>query len=105
MEAINVKDFVNSGIFNSEEEVIREALHYLTQAHPEYRIKLAVYRYKTQDISVGRAAELAGVSHEQMKEILIQHGVQLRLGPASVEEAKEEYEVLSKHFAKKKTTE
>ena len=99
MEMIEVEDFVNSGLFNSKEEVIRNALRSLTQVHPEYRIRLAIYQYQNKNISVGKAAELAGVSFEQMKEILIQHGIQPRLGPESLEDAKEEYETLKKYMS------
>jgi predicted HTH domain antitoxin len=98
MEMMEIEDFVNSGLFNNKEEVIRNALRYLTQAHPEYRIRLAIYHYQKKNISVGKAAELAGVSFEQMKEILIQHGIQPRLGPETLKEAKEEYETLEKYI-------
>jgi len=98
MEMIAVEDFVHSGIFKSGEEVIRDALRHLTQAHPEYRTRLALYRYQKREISVGKAAELAGVSFEQMKEILAQRGIQPELGPETIEEAKTEYETLEKYF-------
>ncbi|MCI0692418.1 UPF0175 family protein [candidate division KSB1 bacterium] len=96
MEMIAVEDFVHSGIFKSREEVIRDALRHLTQAHPEYRTRLALYRYQKREISVGKAAELAGVSFEQMKEILVQRGIQPGLGPETLEEAKKEYETVVK---------
>ena len=40
--------------------------------------------------SLARAAAIAGVSLERMKEILERHDVLLRLGPASIEEARAE---------------
>ena len=98
MEMTEVEDFVRSGIFKNREEVIRDALRHLTRAHPEYRQRVAIYRYQNENISVGKAAELAGVSFEQMKEILAQQGIRPGLGPETVEEAKEEYETLKKYL-------
>lgn len=102
MEIIEIEDFVNSGIFNDREEVIRDSLRHLTQAHPEYRTRLAIYRYQKKNISVGKAAELPGVSFEQMKDILIHQGIRPGLGPESLEGAKEEYETLKKYLNEEK---
>ncbi|MBN2092135.1 UPF0175 family protein [candidate division KSB1 bacterium] len=98
MEMIEIEDFVDAGLFNNKEEVIRHALRSLTQAHPEYRIRLAIYRYQHKNISVGKAAEVAGVSLEQMKELLIQQGIRPRLGLESVADAFEDYQTLKKHI-------
>jgi len=45
------------------------------------------------------AAAIAGVSLEHMKELLEQRGVPLRLGPASVQEARAELAALEKWHA------
>ncbi len=45
------------------------------------------------------AAAIAGVSLERMKEILEQRGVPLRLGPASVQEARAELAALEDRHA------
>ena len=90
MSGITVQDFVNARLYANEEEVIQEALRYLLQNRPELRIALAVHRYQTEDISLGRAAELAGVNTLSMRDILVSRGVTLRLGPATLEEARAE---------------
>ncbi len=41
---IEIENFVESGLFTNREEVIKYALRHLTQAHPEYRLRLAIYR-------------------------------------------------------------
>lgn len=102
MKAITLEDFVDSGIFNDKEEVINNALRHLTQAHPEYRIRLAIYHYQRRGISVGKAAEIAGVSFEQMKDILAQQAIKPRLGPENFAEAKEECESLQNYLKKDK---
>jgi predicted HTH domain antitoxin len=64
---------------------------------------LAVRAYRTQAISLGKAASIAGVSWARMKDILVEHGVQPRLGPETLEELQEEVEVLRKFMAKRET--
>jgi len=51
---------------------------------------MAIYQYTTENISLARAANLAGVSWAQMLDILRKNGVQPFLGPDTVAEAEEE---------------
>lgn len=46
----------------------------------------AAVAYASLDISIGRGAELAGVSRPEFEEILERYGVKPRYGPSSVEE-------------------
>ncbi len=91
---MEARDFVEARLYSSEEEVIREALRYLLRSRPDARIQLAVHRYQTEGLSVAKAASLAGVSWAQMKDILLEKGVQPRLGPETLEEAVSEVETL-----------
>lgn len=59
---------------------------------PDDDLAYAIGRYVLGDVSLGRSAELAGVSRWRMMDVLREHGVELRLGPQSVEEAKAEAE-------------
>ena len=54
------------------------------------RIDIAVQKYVTEPYSVAAAAALAGISFDRMKETLAARGVVLRLGPETLEEAREE---------------
>ena len=92
-------DLVDAGLYPTEQEVINDAIRHLLVVHPGYRITLAVHRYqKDESISLGKAAQLAGVSHEQMQEILADRGVQLRLGPKDKKGAIEEVTTLRRHL-------
>jgi predicted HTH domain antitoxin len=95
------QDFVRAHLYSSEEEVVRDALRHLLRARPDARIQLAVHRYQTEGLSLAKAAELAGVSWAQMKEILLEKGVPPRLGPETVEEAENEAQILRDFFAKR----
>lgn len=73
-------------------------MRHLLRSRPELRIQLAVYQYKTQEISLAKAASLAGVSWAQMKDVLLEQGVDPRLGPDTVEKTQEEVETLRDYF-------
>lgn len=95
---LQVQDFVDARLYKSDQEVIQDALRYLIRGRPDLRVRLAIHRYETEDISLAKAASLAGVSWAQMKEILVAHGVQPRLGPETLEDAEREVDALREYF-------
>lgn len=98
---LTAQDLVNAKLYSSEQEAIDDAFRHLLRARPELRIRLAVHRYETEDISLALAASLAGVSWPEMREILIERNVSVRLGPETVDEAREEVETLRSELAKR----
>jgi predicted HTH domain antitoxin len=99
MRPTEVRDLVEARLYDSEEAVVRDALRHLLRARPDARIQLAAYRYQTEGLSLAKAAELAGVSWAQMREILLEKGIAPRLSPETVEEAEEEARTLREFFA------
>ncbi|MCP4700435.1 MAG: UPF0175 family protein [Gammaproteobacteria bacterium] len=97
----HTEEFVDAHLYQSEEAVIQDAIRHLLRSRPELRIQLAIYRYRTQDISLAKAASLAGMSWMQMKEVLSERGVQLRLGPETMDEAREEVDALRLELGKR----
>lgn len=89
-----VHDLVAARLYDSEAAVVQDALRHLLRARPDLRMNLAIHRYQTEAISLARAASEAGVSWAQMREILFERGVPLRLGPETLEEAKNEAQTL-----------
>jgi len=99
---LRVRDFVEARIYDDEEAVIQDALRHLLRARADLRTQLAVHRYQTEGISLAKAASLAGVSWAQMKDILVERGIQPCLGPETIEEAKEEVEALRDYFKRQR---
>ncbi len=89
MRGINPKELVDLALYKDEQEVIDEGVRQILRSHPEYRIEIAIKRYKEEAVSLGKAADLAGISLEEMKEVLRTRGVALK-GPESKEEIKED---------------
>lgn len=91
VRGIKPKELVDLALYKDEQEVIEEGVRYILRSHPEYRIEIAIKRYKEEVVSLGKAADLAGISLEEMKEVLKSRGVALK-GPESREEIKEDAE-------------
>lgn len=89
VKEINPKELVDLALYKDEQEVIKEGVRQILRSHPEYRIEIAIKRYKEEAVSLGKAADLAGISLEEMKEVLRTRGVALK-GPESRQEIKED---------------
>lgn len=87
---VSAQDFVDAGLYDSTDAVIQDALRHLLRARGDLRVQLAVHRYQVEEISLAKAASLAGVSWAQMRDILLEQGVAPRLGPESIDDAKAE---------------
>jgi predicted HTH domain antitoxin len=87
---LSIQSLIDARLYPDQEAAIRDALRSLLQEKPQLRIELAIHRYQTEDISLAKAAHLAGISFDRMKALLVQRGVQLRLGPADELEARRE---------------
>jgi len=66
--------------------VLRSALRALFQAQPEMRRKMVIRAYTAGEISIGKAADMTGISHEEMKEVLTESGAEIHLGSRTVDE-------------------
>jgi predicted HTH domain antitoxin len=66
---------VRAGCFPSQEDVIREALQTLLVVNPHLRREAAIRRYLDEEITLGRAAELAGMTRWRFRELLAQRGI------------------------------
>ena len=59
----------------------REAFHALLMLRPELRIEGAVLLYRQGEVSFARAAELCGLSQEELKQILAARGIFREVAP------------------------
>jgi len=85
-----IKQLVKSGLYPDERAALRSALRALFQLNPQTRLRMIVSAYEAGDISLGKAAEMLGVSQEEMKDILREEGAEIHLGPQTIEELVED---------------
>ncbi len=92
---ITARELIDIGIYKDESEAIKDGIRHLLIGHPEYRVKVAVERYKKGKISLGKAANTAGISLEEIKELLRDMAIPLT-GPENIEEIMKDAEVARK---------
>jgi predicted HTH domain antitoxin len=80
-----LKAVVQAGAYKSQEEAIRHALEVLLAANPHLRANTAVELYRRRQVTLSRAAEIAGLEFEALKERLAEQDI-----PIVVDESFEE---------------
>lgn len=93
------EDFVKANLYENKEAVIQDALRHLLRSKPNLRIQMAIFRYQQEELSLAKAAEIAGVSWAQMRDILLEHGIDPALGPENLADAEAEVAALRKYMA------
>ncbi len=68
------------GLYKDKNDFILDAINTMLSAHRELRIAIACKLYEKEEISLGKAAEIVGASIEEMKKILTDHGIKLKIG-------------------------
>jgi predicted HTH domain antitoxin len=91
---LDVQSLVEAQLYPNQDAVIRDALRHLLRARPDLRVQLAIFRYQKEAISLAKAASIAGVSWAQMKEILLEKGISVRLGVESLTEAQNDIQAI-----------
>ena len=97
---IEPQALVDAKLYPNQDAVIQDALRSLLAEKPQLRIELAIHRYQTEDLSLAKAAHQAGISFDAMKALLVQRGIQVRLGPADEQEARQEVAGMARILAK-----
>ena len=84
---------VKAGIFENKSDAIRHVLREYFDENQNARIAAAVALYDDGKITLGTAARLADVNRFEMRDILREEGVELRLGPDDMAAARDEIDV------------
>lgn len=66
---------IQAKFFRNMEELKIEAFRSLLEMRPELKIESAIALYKEVDISFAKAAEICGLSQEELKEIMAKKGI------------------------------
>ncbi len=93
-----IRALVRAGLYRNKGELIKDALINLFQTKPDLRLNLAIEMYKNKELSIGRAAEIAGLNIIQFREILSDRGFVTEVGSNSVEELDKNVRKLKKLF-------
>jgi len=70
-----LKALVDAGYYSNETEVLTAALLSLFRENRELNVTVAIELYKTGEVSLSKAAEIAGLSTIEFKEVLGKSGL------------------------------
>jgi len=85
---------IEYGYYARIDDAIKDAFRTLLNAKPDLRVAAAVELYKEGEVSLGKAAEIAGVTTIEFKDILADRGIKREVGSRSVEELKRGVELI-----------
>lgn len=74
-----------AGFYASEAELVTDAVRTLLAARPDVRLATACKLYERGTVSLGKAAELAGLDMVSLKRVLYERGI-TRTAPESLAE-------------------
>ncbi|MFQ6092485.1 MAG: UPF0175 family protein [bacterium] len=74
-----------TGLYDSLEEFLKDAILTLLAARKDLRLEIACRMFKDGEISIGKACEISGLDIERMKSELFRRGIE-RKSDESVEE-------------------
>jgi len=70
-----IEALVSSGYYSSKSDVVKDALRMMLRTRPELKIAIAIEMYRRDEVSIGRAAEIAGLTIVEFKETLKDRGI------------------------------
>ena len=72
-----IKAVISAGYYSNKSEVIRDALRSFFESKVQLRLAAAVELYKEGEVTLSKAAELAGMTTIEFKEILRDRGIKI----------------------------
>jgi Uncharacterised protein family (UPF0175). len=80
-----LKVIPSTGLYRDEDEFIKEAINTLLAARKDLRVSIACELYKKEEISLGKACEIASLNIEEMKEELPKRGIRRNVNVSPTE--------------------
>ena len=87
---------IKSGHYLNTDDFIKDAIRSLFEYKPIMKIDAAIELYKESKVSLGKAAEIAGMNIIQFKEVLGNRGMIREIGSRSVKELEDNVVQLEK---------
>jgi len=81
-----INAIIDAGCYASESEVIRDALRVLFESRPNLKLVAAIEMYKKEEVTLGRAAEIAGMGIIEFKDVLRDRGIKIIIPKTSIDE-------------------
>lgn len=89
---------VRSGMFRSEADAVQEALGTFFASKPQYRVEAALEMFRSGEVSLSRAAEIAGMNSVRFHELWRQRG-----GRQEIELQAEDTDIQARRIARRRS--
>jgi predicted HTH domain antitoxin len=76
IQDIELAALIKAGVFRSKKEAVTEALRLMFATRPQLRLEAAMQLFKDTVVTLGRAAELAGLTRWEFEAILADRGIE-----------------------------
>ena len=70
-----IEALIRAGYYSSKSDAVKDAFRTLLETKPALKLASAIELYKVGEISLSRAAELAGMNIEDFKHVLSDRGI------------------------------
>ncbi len=91
-----MRALIKYGYYASIDEAVKDAFRTLLNAKPNLKTVAAIELYKEGAVSLGKAAEIAGVTTVEFKDILADRGIMREVSSRSVEELEKGVELIKR---------
>jgi predicted HTH domain antitoxin len=75
VQELELNALINAGVFQSKGEAVDEALRMLFVTRPQLRAEAAIHLFKSGEVTLGRAAEIAGLVRWEFEALLADRGI------------------------------
>lgn len=72
---------IRAGYYSSISEAAKDAFRTLLDTKPALKLASSIELYKSEEVSISKAAELAGMNLEDFKRILSERGIRREIKP------------------------
>ena len=76
IQDLELAALIKAGVFRSKREAVAEALRLMFATRPQLRLEAAIQLFKDAEVTLGRAAELAGLTRWEFEAILADRGIE-----------------------------
>ena len=94
IQELELNALVKAGIFRSKTEAVKEALRLLFTTRPQLSVEAAVQLYREGEVTLGRAAEIAGITRWEFETLLADRGIARSVTSDPAEELEHQVERL-----------
>lgn len=94
MQDIELAALIKAGIFRNKGEAVEEAIRLLFASRPQLKLEAAVQLFKDGEVTLGRAAEMAGLTRWGFETVLADRGIERMVPCDSAEHLERQVEAL-----------